>query len=62
MFLANTRVPYGSHWRQRVDCFVPQGGSNVLAVCLHGGWFHDGERGDLHPTAMALPSLASPPP
>ena len=54
MFLANTRVPYGSHWRQRVDCFVPNNGSDVLTVCLHGGWFHDGERGDLHPTAMAL--------
>jgi acetyl esterase/lipase len=54
MFLAATRIPYGPHWRQRVDCFVPQQGGDLLTVCLHGGWFHDGERGDLHPTAMAL--------
>lgn len=52
---AQLRVPYGTHARQHLDVFVPDGGQDLaLVVCLHGGWFAQGRGEDLRATCLAL--------
>lgn len=50
-----TDLSYGDHPRHRADLVCPEdGGERPVVVCVHGGWWHSGRRGNLLPLAIAL--------